>query len=98
MKSPAIRWTMLAAAAALLVPASARAQAPPPATPREMVAAYDALADTIRGSNKAEVKLVRAILAATYGHAQGEMARARQALKANAAEAARGRDRNRGTT
>jgi hypothetical protein len=79
---------MLAAAAAFLVPASARAQAPP-ATPREMVAAYEAVADTILGANKAEVKLVHAILAATYGHAQGEVARARQALKANDAAAAR---------
>jgi hypothetical protein len=65
----------------------ARAQAPAPATPREMVAAYEALADTILGANKTEVKLVRAILAATYGHAQGEVARARQALKANDAAA-----------
>ena len=90
MKRPTI-WSiaMLAAAAAFLVPAAARAQAPPPATPREMVAAYEALADTILGANKTEVKLVHAILAATYGHAQGEVARARQALKANDAAAAR---------
>ena len=89
MKRPTMRSTaMLAAAAAFLVPASARAQAPP-ATPREMVAAYEAVADTILGANKAEVKLVHAILAATYGHAQGEVARARQALKANDAAAAR---------
>jgi hypothetical protein len=92
MKRLAIRWTAMVAAAgtlAVLVPARARAQAPPPATPREMVAAYEALADTILGANKAEVKLVHAILAATYGHAQGEVARARQALKANDAAAAR---------
>jgi hypothetical protein len=90
MKRPAIRWTaMVAATAAFVVPAAARAQAPPPATPREMVAAYEALADTILGANKTEVKLVQAILAASYGHAQGEVARARQALKANDAAAAR---------
>jgi hypothetical protein len=88
MKRAARRWTATVAAA-FLVPAAAQAQAPAPATPREMVAAYDALADTILGANKAEVKLVHAILAATYGHAQGEVARARQALKANDAAAAR---------
>ena len=69
--------------------ARARAQAPPPATPKEMVAAYDALADTMLGANKAEERLVKAILAATYGHAQGELARARQALKAGDAAGAR---------
>ena len=90
MKSHRVPWTaMMAAAATLALPEAARAQAPAPATPREMVAAYEALADTILGANKTEVKLVRAILAATYGHAQGEMARARQALKANDAAGAR---------
>jgi hypothetical protein len=54
-----------------------------------MVAAYDALADTILGANKAEVKLVRAILAATYGHAQAEVAHAQLALKAGDTAAAR---------
>jgi hypothetical protein len=67
----------------------ARAQAPPPATPKEMVAAYDALADTILGANKAEDRLVKAILAAAYGHAQGELARARAMLKAGDAAGAR---------
>ena len=90
MKHPARGWmAMMAAAALFLGPETALAQAPPAATPREMVAAYEALADTILGANKTEVKLVHAILAATYGHAQGEMARARQALKANDAAAAR---------
>jgi len=64
-------------------PGTAGAQTRSPATPAEMVGAYDALADTILGANKAERKLVFAILAATYGHAQGELARARQALKAS---------------
>ena len=70
MQRPAIRWTATVAAAAVaaaLVSAPAHAQARPPATPAE----------------KVEVKLVHAILAASYGHAQGELARARQALKAN---------------
>jgi len=69
------------AAAFLAAPPAARAQARPAATPPEMVAAYDALADAILGADKAEEKLVRSILAATYAHAQAELARARQALK-----------------
>ena len=65
------------------------AQTRGPATPPEMVASYDALADAILGANKAERKLVYAILAATYGHAQSELARARAALKGNDAAGAR---------
>src|SRR5262245_11887882 len=78
------------AVALLALPGAARAQSRPTATPTEMVATYDALADTILGANKAEDKLVRSILAASYGHAQAELARARQALKAGDAAAARG--------
>jgi len=78
-----------AVTALLAVPAPARAQAPAPATPPEMVAAYDAVADTILAAGKAEDKLVRSILAAAYGHAHGELAHARQALKAGDAAAAR---------
>jgi hypothetical protein len=81
-------------AALIAFPVSARAQARPPATPQEMVAAYDALADTILGANKTEVKLVHSILAATYAHAQSELGRARQALKANDAAAARAATEN----
>jgi len=80
-------FATVAAAALLAAPAPARAQAP--ATPPEMVAAYDAVADTILAADKAEEKLVRSILAAAYGHAHGELARARQALKAGDAAAAR---------
>jgi len=89
MRREAIRWGTVAVSALLAVPGAALAQTRTPATPPEMVAAYDALADTILGANKAEDKLVRAILAATYGHAQAELARARQALKANDTAAAR---------
>jgi len=77
------------AAALVGVPVIAHAQTRPTGTPPEMVAAYDAVADTILGANKTEVKLVRAILAATYGHAQAELARARAAMKAGDAAAAR---------
>jgi len=75
---------------ALALPPGLAAQSRTPATPAEMVAAYDALADTILGANKTERKLVLAILAATYAHAQSELGRARQAVKANDAAAARG--------
>jgi hypothetical protein len=71
------------------LPAATQAQAPSPGTPAEMVAAYNALADTILAADRAEEQLVRSILAAAYGHAQAELARARQALKANDAAGAR---------
>jgi hypothetical protein len=69
------------------LPATAQAQAP--ATPPETVAAYDALADVILSANKTEKRLVRSILGSTFGHATAEVARARQALKANDAAGAR---------
>ena len=78
-----------AVAALLAAPAPSGAQAPAPATPSEMVATYDAVADTILAADKAENKLVRSILAAAYGHAHGELARARQALKAGDSAGAR---------
>lgn len=92
MRVVAIRsGTRVAIAGVLLaaVPGPAGAQGRAPATPPEMVAAYDALADAILGANKAERKLVISILSATYAHAQSELGRARQALKANDAATAR---------
>ena len=85
-------WVVVAAGALALVigtPSVAPAQARTSGTPAEMVAAYDALADTILGANKAEDRLVRSILAAAHGHAQAELGRARQALKAGDAATAR---------
>lgn len=89
------RRTMGIAAAAALSGAvllgsrPAAAQTRAAGTPAEMVAAYDALADAILGANKTERKLVLSILAATYGHAQAELGRARQALKAGDTAAAK---------
>jgi hypothetical protein len=68
---------------------AAASQGPPPATPKEMVATYDALADAILGGIKTEKRLVQAILATTYAHAQAEAGRARAALKANDAAGAK---------
>jgi hypothetical protein len=73
--------------AVALSPRPAVAQAP--ATPKETVEAYDALADVILSANKTEKKLVRSILGATLGHATAEVSRARQALKASDAAGAR---------
>jgi len=91
MKLTLTRWTLGAAIASvtLAAPSIASADTRPPATPPEMVAAYEALADAILAADKTEDKLVRAILAATYGHAQAELGRARQALKANDAAGAK---------
>lgn len=85
MRREGIRWGGVAALvlAVSAAPVAVSAQARTSGTPAEMVAAYAALADTILGANKAEEKLVHSILAATYGHAQAELARARQALKAS---------------
>jgi hypothetical protein len=92
MKVGAIRAGAVAAVVFVVMsalPGGARAQTRGSATPVEMVAAYDALADAILGANKAEKKLVISILAATYGHAQAELGRARQALKVSDAATAR---------
>jgi hypothetical protein len=65
------------------------AEAPAPATPAELVTAYDALADTILAANKAERKLVLSILATGYAHARAELGRARHALEAGDAAGTR---------
>jgi hypothetical protein len=79
----------LAAALALAVVAPVRATAQTPAgTPAEMVTTYNSLADGILALKKTEDSLVRSILAATLGHGQGALVRARQAIAANDAKAA----------
>jgi hypothetical protein len=45
-------------------------------TPAELVAAYDALADTILAANATEKNLVLSIVATTYGHAEATGAKA----------------------
>ena len=84
--------SMLAAlgllSAVLLLPAPARAQAAAPATPPEMVATYNALADAILAVKRTEGDLVRSILAAAYAHAQVQFTRAQGAIKAGDAKAA----------
>jgi hypothetical protein len=52
------------------------------ATPEQLVAAYNSLADTILSAKKTETNLVESILATTYGHAQATLAQAREKMKA----------------
>jgi hypothetical protein len=68
-------------------PAAAEGGGPSTATPPEMVATYDTLADAILAVNKTESNLARSILGAAYAHAQVELARARQAIKGTDAKA-----------
>jgi hypothetical protein len=79
---------VLGAAILLLAQGPARAQgAPSPgATPVEMVATYNTLADAILAVKKTEANLVRSILGAAYAHAHGQLEHARQAIKTNDAK------------
>lgn len=70
--------TLLAVSVGLAAP-SASAQAP--ATPPELVAAYDDLATVILAVKKSEESLVRSILATTYAHASAALERANRALE-----------------
>jgi hypothetical protein len=74
----------------LVPPETARAQAmAEPATPPEMVATYNTLADGILALKRTEENLVRSIVAASNAHAQVQLARAKRALAANDAAGAR---------
>jgi hypothetical protein len=67
-------------------PASPQGGGPAGATPPEMVATYNTLADAILAVKKTEANLVRSILGANYAHARIQLERARQAIKANDAK------------
>ncbi len=69
-------------------PAAAQSSAPSPATPAEMVATYQTLADAILAVKNTEANLIRSILSATRAHAQVELGRAQKAIKAGDAKAA----------
>jgi hypothetical protein len=72
----------VAVAGSLVPPAPAVER--PTESPAQLVAAYHALADTILGAKQTEWNLVHAILASTYGHAEGVYAAARAKLKSGA--------------
>ena len=55
---------------------------PAPATPAEVVATYETLADGILALKKTESNLVMSFLAATFAHAQAKADAAQRALKA----------------
>jgi hypothetical protein len=60
-----------------------------PATPAEMVATYNTLADGILALKSTEENLVRSILAAAYAHGMVQLERARKAISASDAARAR---------
>lgn len=51
------------------------------ATPAELVATYDSMANSILATRTAEWNLIRSILAATYGHAEAAYGKAMAAMK-----------------
>jgi hypothetical protein len=69
-------------------PAPAQASAPAPATPPELVATYQSLADGILAVKHTEEALCKSILAAGHAHAHAELVRAEAAIKAGDAKAA----------
>jgi hypothetical protein len=79
------------AAVALLVVASApaAAQSPDSGTPPEMVATYNTLADGLLALKRTEENLVKSILAASKGHGEAQLMRAKRAITANDAAAAK---------
>jgi len=79
---------LISGAAIFITAAPARSQGAPSAgaTPPEMVATYNTLADAILAVKKTEANLVRSILGAAYGHAHGQLEHARQAIKAGDAK------------
>jgi len=82
----AIPISAAVAVSLLSVPEPAPAQTP--ATPAEMVATYESLADGILALKRTEEELVRSILAATFAHGQVMHDRAASAIEKGDAKAA----------
>jgi hypothetical protein len=74
--------------ALLAGPAAAQGNSQP-ATPAEMVATYNTLADGILALKNTEANLVRSILSAAHAHAQVQLDRARKAIAASDTAGAR---------
>jgi hypothetical protein len=74
----------------LAAPAAAQGGGSQAATPAEMVATYNTLADGILALKNTETNLVLSILSAAHAHAQVQLDRARKAVSANDATGARG--------
>ena len=77
---------VLSLQAATTQPAGHKAMSP--ATPEDIVATYDSLADAILAVNASETNVVRAILASTHGHAHAAYHRARSAMSGGDRKAA----------
>jgi hypothetical protein len=71
------------------LPSSLCAGEPSPATPGELVATYNSVADAILATNQAEKNIVRSILASTFGHGWAELGKAQRAIAAKDAAAAK---------
>jgi hypothetical protein len=69
-------------------PLDAQSPSASPATPKEVVATYQSLADGILALKRTEEDLCRSILAAGAAHGQAELARAQKALAGGDAKAA----------
>jgi len=88
LRSLALPLGLCAAGAAALAFTALRAPTDT-ATPEQMVASYDSLANAILAVKTTEAHLVRAILAGGYAHAQAAAERAKAALDAGDAAKAR---------
>ena len=92
MRGRVLRGGLLALAfpALCAAPAQARQAATSPATPTEIVASYETLADAILALKRTEENLCRSILAAAYAQGELELARAKKAIAASDAKTAQG--------
>jgi hypothetical protein len=88
MTSRIAAFVAAAAAAVAFLPAHASAQSSP-ATPAEMVATYNTLADGILALKSTEANLVKSILAAAKAHGEVQLARATKAASASDGAAAK---------
>ncbi len=80
---------LLVVSVVAVVPSFLQAGEPAPATPPELVATYNSVADAILANNQAEKNVVRSILATAFGHGQAELAKAQRAIAAKDASAAK---------
>lgn len=88
MKNGRVWLAGFSALLAVITAAPARAQHGGTGTPAEIVSTYQTLADAILAVKHTEANLVRAMLGATYAHAQAELGRARAAIQAKDMKAA----------
>lgn len=80
MRRTGVVFGLLVLIVAAVTPVAA--EDPSTATPQQLVAAYDSLADTILGAKSTEWNLVHSIVATTYGHAEAAMGAAKAKLAA----------------